>query len=247
MHSAMLCMFCQRTYVMCLPPAGAGVQVFTCPSTGALVAVEVDVLLDSSTAPDSVHLQLLARGPIGKYGFHLESARVQGERHPPGHAFMLRQADMLSLQEQQQLDGPAEGCRTVTGCRAVHTGSLLEAIMHASKRVSMHESTPMLLSPCCVLVWCCMPTGHMRLVPVPEHGQLLVQYTQPPTVEVELSTAYPAMLPHNRAKLLQVDEIAEMLQDTLQGGAVRTAKGRSHALWIPGFVAQTPMMSCTAW
>lgn len=87
----------------------------------------------------------------------------------------------------------------------------------------------------------------MRLVPVPEHGQLLVQYTQPPTVEVELSTAYPAMLPHNRAKLLQVDEIAEMLQDTLQGGAVRTAKGRSHALWIPGFVAQTPMMSCTAW
>lgn len=126
--------------------------MFTCPSTGALVAVEVDVLLDSSTAPDSVHLQLLARGPIGKYGFHLESARVQGERHPPGHAFMLRQADMLSLQEQQQLDGPAEGCRTVTGCRAVHTGALLETIMHASKRVSMHKSTPMLLSH--VVCWC---------------------------------------------------------------------------------------------
>jgi hypothetical protein len=87
----------------------------------------------------------------------------------------------------------------------------------------------------------------VRLVPVPENDQLLVQYTQPPTVEVELSTAYPAMLPHNRAKLLQVDEIAEMLQDTLQGGEDSTAKGGPHARWIPGFVAPTPMMSCSAW
>jgi hypothetical protein len=59
--------------------------------------------------------------------------------------------------------------------------------------------------------------GRVRLVPVPQHGLLLVQYLEPPTVHVDISTAYPAMLPSNRAKLLQVDEIEEMLQDTLQG------------------------------
>lgn len=56
-------------------------------------------------------------------------------------------------------------------------------------------------------------------MPVPQHGLLLVQYTQPPSVDVQLSTAYPAMLPANRAKLLQVDEIGEMLRDTLHGEA----------------------------
>lgn len=36
-------------------------------------------------------------------------------------------------------------------------------------------------------------------------------------VQIELSTAYPAMLPHNRAKLLQVAEIEDLLHETLQG------------------------------
>lgn len=52
--------------------------MLSCPSTGAVAAVEADVLLDTSTAPGSILLQLQARGPIGRYGFTLEAARVTG-------------------------------------------------------------------------------------------------------------------------------------------------------------------------
>jgi len=57
----------------------AGVQAYADPRTGAVLAVEADVLMDSSTAPDSLAMQVLARGPIGKYSFNLQAARVQGE------------------------------------------------------------------------------------------------------------------------------------------------------------------------
>lgn len=54
-------------------------------------------------------------------------------------------------------------------------------------------------------------------MPVHKHSLLLVQYVDQPAVQVELSTAYPAMLPHNRTKLLQLEEIEDLLQETLQG------------------------------
>lgn len=54
-------------------------------------------------------------------------------------------------------------------------------------------------------------------MPVPQLGLLLVQYIGQPAVNVQLSTAYPAMLPHNRTKLEQVGQINEMLQESLQG------------------------------
>jgi hypothetical protein len=59
----------------------AGVQVFQDPRTGAVAAVEADLSLDSSGAPDSVAMEVLARGPIGKYAFSLEAAHVTGEPH----------------------------------------------------------------------------------------------------------------------------------------------------------------------
>jgi hypothetical protein len=64
--------------------------------------------------------------------------------------------------------------------------------------------------------------GRVRLVPVPQHGLLLVQALGQPAVTVQLSTAYPALLPHNRAKLLQLAEIEDMLKETLQGVMGRT-------------------------
>jgi hypothetical protein len=54
------------------------------------------------------------------------------------------------------------------------------------------------------------------LVPVAGHGLLLVRYLEAPTVHVDISTlckAYPAMLPSNKAKLLQLDEIKEEVRD----------------------------------
>lgn len=57
----------------------AGVQACADPHTGAVLAVEADVVMDSSTARDSLSMQVLARGPIGKYSFSLQAARVQGE------------------------------------------------------------------------------------------------------------------------------------------------------------------------
>jgi hypothetical protein len=57
----------------------------------------------------------------------------------------------------------------------------------------------------------------VRLVPVHQHRLLLVHYVGQPAADVQLSTAYPAMLPHNCAKLEQVGQINEMLQETLQG------------------------------
>lgn len=50
-------------------------------------------------------------------------------------------------------------------------------------------------------------------------GQLLVcPLLGPPSrAEVVLSTGYPTLLPHNRTKLSQVDDISAMLQETLQG------------------------------
>jgi hypothetical protein len=48
------------------------------------VAVEADIVLDSSTAPGAVDLEVLARGPIGKYAFNLQSARVQGKQRGRG-------------------------------------------------------------------------------------------------------------------------------------------------------------------
>lgn len=63
------------------PCAATGVQAYCHPHTGVLVAVEADVLLDTSAAaPGSVDLQVHARGPIGKFCFSLESARVRGMR-----------------------------------------------------------------------------------------------------------------------------------------------------------------------
>jgi hypothetical protein len=38
------------------------------------------MVLDSSAAPGAVDLEVLARGPIGKYAFSLQGARVQGMR-----------------------------------------------------------------------------------------------------------------------------------------------------------------------
>lgn len=63
--------------------------------------------------------------------------------------------------------------------------------------------------------------GRMRLVPVPQHGLLLAQFLWQPAVTVQLSTANPALLPHNRAKLLQLAEIEDMLKETLQGVVCR--------------------------
>lgn len=64
--------------------------------------------------------------------------------------------------------------------------------------------------------------GRVRLVRVPQHGLLLVQSLGQPAVTVQLSTAYPALLPHNRAKLLQLAEIEDMLKETLQGVICRS-------------------------
>jgi hypothetical protein len=52
--------------------------VLTDPVTGVVASVEADMRLDSSTAPCSIVLQVLARGPIGKYAFSLEAASVTG-------------------------------------------------------------------------------------------------------------------------------------------------------------------------
>lgn len=53
--------------------------MFQDPGTGAVAAVEADLLLDSRSAPNSVGMEVLARGPIGKYAFNLEAAHVTGE------------------------------------------------------------------------------------------------------------------------------------------------------------------------
>lgn len=63
---------------VCVLVLSAGMQVFADPSTGAIAAVEADMSLNTSTAPDSVVLEVLARGPIGKYAVSLEAARVTG-------------------------------------------------------------------------------------------------------------------------------------------------------------------------
>lgn len=52
--------------------------MFADPSTGAIAVVEADMSLDTSKAQDSVLLEVLARGPIGKYAFSLQDARVTG-------------------------------------------------------------------------------------------------------------------------------------------------------------------------
>lgn len=63
--------------------------MLTDPRTGVVASVEADMSLDSSNVPGSVVLQVLARGPIGKYAFSLEAASVTGgcgfsHTHPSG-------------------------------------------------------------------------------------------------------------------------------------------------------------------
>jgi hypothetical protein len=58
---------------------------------------------------------------------------------------------------------------------------------------------------------------------VPAQRRLLVQFVEAPAVDLALSTAYPARLPHARTKLQQLDTIEGMLQETLKGGCTATS------------------------